>query len=241
MVAKARWERFSRLCHSDNSGDIRRFGLRRAGSQRGQSMLEILIVIALVVTLATLGAELIVTSLRSNKITSERDVGLRTAEEMFEGISAAATEDFENVYNLTKGTTQHRVVQSMGKWVIEVGTQDVSLNGITYTRYFTVQNICRATGTRDITGITDSSGADATCMTSGGGHDPSTQRITAFVEWSSGETLVSYEYISRWRNKLCKQTTWSTVGSGPDDCPTTEYESSTNVTFPGGGASIELQ
>ena len=241
MVAKARWERFSRLCHSDNSGDIRRFGLRRAGSQRGQSMLEILIVIALVVTLATLGAELIVTSLRSNKITSERDVGLRTAEEMFEGISAAATEDFENVYNLTKGTTQHRVVQveMSGKWVIQVGTQDVSLNGITYTRYFTVQNICRHATTRDIIGITESDGGATTCTT--GEHDPSTQRITAFVEWSSGETLTSYEYISRWRNQLCKQTTWSTVGSGPDACPTTEYESSTNVTFPDMGASIQLQ
>lgn len=209
---------------------------RGVRGQAGQSLLEILVVVALVVVLATLGAELVVTSLRGNKVTTERDVGLRTAEEVFEGVSAAATQDFENVYNLTKGTTQHRVVQVSGAWVIQVGTQDVVLNGVTYTRYFTVQNICRHATTRDIIGITDTDGGTTTCSI--GVHDPSTQRLTVYVEWPGGETLLNYDYISRWRNQICNQTEWSATGGGPDACPSTNYDSSSNVTI---GDSIQLE
>jgi len=205
--------------------------------QAGQSLLEIIIVIGVVVALGTIGVELMVTSLRGNQTVTNRDIGVETLEEIFEGLSAATTEDFENIANLTKGTTAYHVEQAMGSWTIVGGTEDVVRNGVTYTRSFSVQNICRDTTTRDITGVTDSSGADTTCTGSGGEHDPSTQRIAAVITWPGGETLESFEYASRWRNQLCTQTAWSQAGSGPDACPTTDYSSTTNVTA---GTEIEL-
>ena len=207
--------------------------------QQGQSLLEILMVIAVVAVLAALGAELVFTSLQANRIASERDVGLRLAEEEFEAVRGVATERWEDLFGLTKGTTDYHPVQSAGKWTISTGTENVVLNSLTYTRSFTIQNVCRDDSTRDITGITDTSGSTTACTETAAtdSHDPSTQRITASVSWPGGATLTSDEYVARWRNQVCLQTSWDTMGGGPFTCPATNYESATDVTT---GASLSL-
>ena len=111
---------------------------------------------------------------------------------------------------------------------------DVSLNGIIYSRNFYLQNACRDNDTRDITEATDSE----TC--SSGSWDPSTLKVTTSVSWG-GNTLTSSEYITRWDNLTCLQTQWTlAVGDSVHTCPTTDYNTSTNIDFISSGGSLKI-
>lgn len=206
-------------------------------SQQGQLLLEILIAISAAAIIVTIGGQIIYVSMQGNKISGDRDVAMGLVNETFEAVRGAATEKWQNVFDLTEGTTNYYPNISAGKWVLTSGTENVIINNITYNRSFTVQNVCRDTGAqRNITGITDTSGSTATCATSSGSYDPSTQRITAYVSWPNASAISSSEYITRWMNKVCTQTSWS-AGSGVSTCPATLYESQSNITT---GVSLQL-
>lgn len=207
-------------------------------NQQGQLLLEILIAISAAAIIVVIGGQVIYTGMQSNKISGEKDVAMGLVNETFETVRSAATEKWQNVFDLTKGTTNYYPNISAGKWVLTSGQENVTINNITYVRSFTVQNVCRDTSTeRNITGITDTSGSTTTCAASGGTYDPSTQRITTAVSWPNADAISSSEYITRWMNKVCVQTSWDTAGSGTYSCPTTNYESKTNITS---GASLQL-
>ncbi len=197
-------------------------------------MAEILIVIAVLAVIGAIASQIIVVSITGNKVASEKNLALGILNETFEAVDSIATEKWQDIYNLTKGSVNYYSQASSTKWVAASGTENINVGGIDFTRYFNVQNVCRETSPgsdgRDITGITDDNGTSATCNTSGGIHDPSTQKITATVNWTTNQTISSAEYISRWRNKVCLQTNWSSAGSsGVKACPDTTYDSAVNL------------
>jgi hypothetical protein len=157
-------------------------------------------------------------------------VTLGLIEETFDAVNAAATESWNNISSLTEGATNYFPQISGTKWAITSGTETVTLNTLSYVRSFTIQNVCRSTSTKNITGITDTNGSTNTCTTSTGANDPSTQQLTVTVTWGSGNSLSQTEYISRWRNVTCNQNSWSAVGAGPVSCGTTLYSAQTNIT-----------
>ncbi len=205
--------------------------MRLIDDQSGQLLLEILIVIGVAAIIIVLGSQLILTGLRSNKVTGEIDASVKVLEETSETVRSVTSEKWQNLFGLQHDGTQYYPQQSGTKWVFSAGSENVTIKSIAYNRYFIVQHVCRSGGaSRDITGVTDSSGSTATCTTSGGTYDPSTEKITATVTWQGTNTQSSSEYITRWRNKVCNQTDWNTVGSGPETCPSNLYDSKTNVT-----------
>lgn len=192
--------------------------------------MEILIVISAAAIIVAVGAQAVFVSLQSSKISGERGVAMDLLRETHEAVKSAATEKWQNVFSLSKGAANYYPQNSSGRWLLTAGSEDVIINSITYTRYFAVQNMCRDASTRDVTGITDTNGTAATCADSGGTYDPSTQKINVLVSWSGADTVSSSEYITRWMNKVCSQTSWSSIGSGVENCPAATYESSTNIT-----------
>lgn len=111
-------------------------------------------------------------------------------------------------------------------------SDDFTQNSITYNSNFYIQNVCRdnaqATAVLDVT-ATD--GTTTTC-TSPYVYDPSTQKITASVSWTGGVTLTRSEYITRWKNRACVFTNWSTADGGSsvkEECPTAFYDLATNM------------
>lgn len=199
-------------------------------NQSGQLLLEALVAISAAAIVIVIGAQLVYVSMQSNKVAGERGVAMGLMTEASEAIKASAVEKWQNVFSLTKGSASYYPENSSGRWVLTSGAESVIINDITYTRSFTVQNVCRNTATLDITGVADSSGADTTCITNGGSYDPSTQKITTTISWPGADALSSSEYITRWMNKVCAQTSWSSTGSSTQNCPATTYESSTNIT-----------
>jgi len=89
-----------------------------------------------------------------------------------------------------------------------------------FTRYFYIDNV-----SRDTSGDIQESYSAST-------DDPSTQKVTAIVNWQDGRTMQLSHYLTRSKNRTFTQDNWS-AGSGIDG-PVTEigrgYSSSTNIT-----------
>jgi type II secretory pathway pseudopilin PulG len=196
-------------------------------NETGGLLIEVLVAISIFAIIAAIGAQVTVISLRSTTSAAEKDVATYLLTEMFEAVRAATEEQWHSLYNLTKNTARYYPQQSNGKWILTAGDETVTINGITYTRYFTVTNASRDPVTRSI---------DATYSV--GQDDPSTQQITGVVVWPRQNPLTATKYIFRWRNKICTQSEWSNPGvGGVAPCNGGGYTSASNVTA---STSIQL-
>lgn len=184
-------------------------------NQKGSLLFEMLIVISLVAIILTVGANSVFLSMRSNKVSGERDVASNLASATIDSIRAVVEEDWQNIYALNKATTHYYPSESSGKWVMLEGDEVVNINDILYTRYVTIENVSRNATTKDI---------ETDYVLSN--DDPSTQKITVTVNWSQGSPVVISEYFYRWRNKICPQTEWTTPesGSNVENCNTISYD-----------------
>lgn len=218
---------------------------------RGALLLELLVAVSILAIILSIGSESVYVSMQSGKTSSETDVALGLANETLEAVRAVSDEKWQNIYDLVKGQdllAYNYAIPSGGKWVTSTGSELVVMNGINYTRYFYVQNICRDTtqGSRQITGLTDGpvivNGKLTSCDASTGLFDPSTQKVTVTVTWNgSGSPIVVSGYLFRWHNKVSNQSDWS---GGAGASVVNQYESA--VAFPSGSfntsnGSLKLQ
>jgi hypothetical protein len=201
----------------------------RRHTEKGELLLEILIVTTIAVAVIMLGAQIASVSLRGTRASGERAKAVSLSSETFDAVRAASTEKWQNLTNLTHGGTHYQALQSGGKWALSAGDETVTIDGVGYTRFFTVDDVSRDGTTRDIQ--TSYVSAD---------NDPSTQYVTVTVTWGSGQSVTSSEYQTRWRNKACTQTAWSASGAGPSSCPSTNFGSQTNIDATSVPGSIKL-
>ncbi|MBI4034140.1 MAG: LamG domain-containing protein [Candidatus Brennerbacteria bacterium] len=104
-------------------------------------------------------------------------------------------------------------------------------NSTAFTRYFQVENVNRDSG--------------GSIVSSGGNEDPSTQKVTAYVEWPGASGAVGQvkvvDYVTRWANRIFNQSDWS-GGSGQTGVitsPNNRYDNATSVSNPLGSIRIE--
>ncbi len=192
--------------------------------------MELLIAISFATLILIIGASLIYVSVKGNQVSREQNIALGLLQESHDAINNSAVEAWTNIFNLTKGSTNYFPQISSGKWAIVLGTDSVTLNNVAYSRSFVIQNVCRNTSTKNITGVTDTSGSATTCATSGGSYDPSTELIVMTVSWGTGNSISANAYLTRWRNQICVQTSWASISAGPASCPPTVYQAETNIT-----------
>lgn len=200
-------------------------------------LLEVLITVSVAAVVLVLGGRLIYASLESNQSSTNENSALGLAQEEMAGVIGAATQQWQNIYNLTGGTsTYYYATTTSGSWTIAAGTELKALNNANLVRYFTVQGVCRATSTNNITGVSDSGGASTTtCATSGGNIDPSTELVTVTVSSTSTSPVSLPEFVTRWRNEVCVQGSWSTINSSTSSCSTpTTYQGESNVSADSG-------
>jgi type II secretory pathway pseudopilin PulG len=191
----------------------------------GQILVEVLVAMAIASVVVVLGSQLIFISLAGNKISGDNNTASGLAEETFEAARAATAENWLNVYSLTHGSVQYYPQKTAGAWTLVAGAESVSLNS-SYNRYFTLQNVCRDISTKVITGVSDNGGSAETCNDiSGSRIDPSTQKINVSVSWPGGSVVSESDYLTRWRNKACLQTSWTSAGGSVYDCPSAFYGS----------------
>lgn len=210
--------------------------MRHNIKKSGSLLLELLIVIGVVAIVVPLVAQIVVSSLNMNKWTMENKIATSLVDEELKAIDSVSFEKWQNIYSKIKLSTAHYyTVNSGGAWSLSLGDESLVVNSLNYTRYFTISNVCRD----DITGSVIVASSTSPCTT-GNSDDPSTQKITVTVNWQNG-TLSKDYYLTRWRNKICAQTSWSGVGSSPVSCPSTTYESATNIDLSSTPGSLKLQ
>lgn len=202
-------------------------------SQRGQSLVELVIGIALGVLFIAGAIGIVVLTLRIGSQNKISQTASELTHEFANQVPTIAAADWHSLYDLSPhGTsTQYHLVQSGGFLDVASGSETVTVNNQPYSRSFTVSDVYR-----DGDGaITDSSGTI----------DPSTLAVTITTAWvQNGEAAnVSFtQYIARNRSRVFNQTDWSAGGgaSGAFTTPPAGFLSETNINYASIAGSIYI-
>jgi len=215
--------------------------------KRGQSLVEILIAMTVGALIVASAAGALIFTVRSNQENRSSGTASSLAQELLDNVRSVSQSDWQSIYSVAPkgGPTQacppycYYLDSGGSSFVVTSGSEEIGpINNVTYTRYFTVENVNRdSCGAGSITSAPEMScdGQPADVL-----EDPSTQKITAKVIWSQGETreLVITEFITRSRNEITQFTDWSGGEGveGPFERPSTGYSSQVGLdttTVPG--------
>lgn len=216
----------------------------------GQSLIEILIAIAVGAILIGTATAAIIPVLRSNLETRTVQVAGSLAQEYLDNLQSLAEYDWYKIYNppAPKGSESQFYLTATGTaYEIISGATSTPAEGRIFTRYFFIENVNRyLCGAGDITINTVTSCASGP-GNSGVAEDPSAQKITSVVSWttggSAGGSINKIQYFTRNRNKVFVQTDWSGGAGqeGPIVSENNKFASSTNINYSGPTGSIRIQ
>lgn len=192
----------------------------------GQVLFEILLAVAVIIGVAAVSAQLSQMSLQSADVAGDRTVATNLSREAVEATRAISGENWVTFYAITKGAQYHPEVQT-NKWVLVSGSESVTINGESYTRYLIVDNVSRNTSSGDIESSYNSAN-----------DDPSTQKITITIQKSGLADITYSEYISRWKNASPVQTSWQATGQG--DNPTSGDSTNFNNSYFSDDSNVDI-
>lgn len=197
---------------------------------RGQSLVEVLIALA-VGTILVLGIILAIQfSLKVNRDSEKIQISSALAHELMDNIKIFVQSDWHNILNLATTSVNHYYLNTTTTPFSAVaGEENITLSTTTYIRYFYVDDVYR-----------DSSGK----ITSGSGtFDPSTKKITVVYRWEGGNNRLIISYVTRSHNNIFIQTDWSGGGGqiGPITSINNKFDTSTNIDFSTTSGSILLR
>lgn len=201
--------------------------------QSGQSLVEILVAVAIGAIIIGGASYAISFILLSGTANEQRQTATILANDVISKVQAVADANWLDIYNLSgKGpASQFKIAASGIQLAVATGTATSSINSTVYTFYFSVENVNRD--------------ASDNIVTSGGTNDPSTQKVTAKVEWVNrglSQNFQLTEYLTRWRNNVFNQTDWS-GGASADAVlsqPDNKFSTSANIDVTSTPGSIKL-
>lgn len=200
---------------------IKRFMFHVLSSRRkGQSLVEILVAIAVGVILIGGSVALMGVSLKSYGTIRKHLQANVLIRQTTEVIQSLARSNWRSIYDLTKGSN-YKITASGNTWIISTGQEISTINNIPYKRYFRVYDV-----TRDGSGNIFTSGTD----------DPSTQRITIFLEYDNNylsSSTLSFFLTRSENNKTLHQTDWSggSGQTGPIPNPGNKFDTFSNIDY----------
>ena len=186
--------------------------------KKGQSLIELLVAMSVGTILIGSSVTLMGVSLKSYAGVRKHLQANVLIRQTIEIIQTLTRYDWHSIYDLAKAT-DYKISLSGNTWTISAGQETDTVNDIPYKRYFQVYNVNRD-GSGNIADIGDD--------------DPSTQKITVFLEY--GDNYISSSsvlfYLTRLEdNKVLHQTDWSGGEgiTGPTPNSSDKYDISTNV------------
>lgn len=200
----------------------------------GQILIEVIIAGLIIIFVSLAVMQAIQTSLRSVDQTLSKTAGVFLSREVTESVRAIVKDNWHNISALaTSSANTYFATTSAGAWATSTGSETVSLNNISYTRYFYVGDVKRSVTTNEIT--------------DGVGYlDSSTKKITTEVSWTDTSGVPGFFsqvfYLSRFINDTFPQQDWS---GGPKTLSvittqTTTFETATSVDY-GTANALKLQ
>ncbi|MEY4731198.1 MAG: hypothetical protein RL681_144 [Candidatus Parcubacteria bacterium] len=186
--------------------------------RRGQSLVEVLIAIAVGIIMVIGAITAIVPALRNQGGTVRLQVAVGLGKELMDTTRVFAESDWHNISALSTSSASHYYLNSTSSpFSVRAGDESVVVGTTTYVRYFSVDEVWR-----------DSNGM---IVSSGGTLDPSTRKVTVAYSWIGRPTSSMVTYFTRSRSYSYVQTDWS-GGSGQEGPLTTvnnKYASSTGI------------
>lgn len=170
-------------------------------ARNGQTLIEILIGLGVAAIIIGGAVYSIVFTLSSGSETEKKQVATGLARELIDQVRTVADANWLDLYNLpSKATSSSYYVMASGTILTATsGYRTVAVSDENYRVFFAIENVNRDVSD-DIT-------------TSGGNDDPSTQKITARVQWPAGGVSPSefsiVDYATRWHTRVFRQDDWS--------------------------------
>ncbi len=191
----------------------------------GQSLIDILIGIALGALLIAGGASLIVPALRTNQTVNQTQTQAALGKELADNVKAWAAGNWSGVLALSTGSARYYLATATSSFAATGGTsstaEQVAMGSSTYVRYFSIGDVYR-----------DANGAITSTIV-GNFFDPSTKLVTIAVGAPS-TTLSTYsEYVTRSASNVFNQADWS-GGAGqttPVTVVSSTFASSSNINY----------
>ena len=234
------WDKFSRLKPKDQTGS------QDQKLSSGQSLVEIIIAIAVGAILIGGATAIIAPILRSNLETRNVQIATSLAQEYLDNLQSLAESDWQIIYSppSAKGpSSQFYLAPTSTTFMLVSGATSTIVEGKTFTRYFSIENVNRnLCGSSDIT-----TNATTSCAsgpgTAGVADDPSTQKITAIVTWPESRSISKTQYLTRNINKVFVQTDWSAGPGqeGPITLENNQFATSSNINYSTTTGSIKIQ
>ncbi|MBI4993601.1 hypothetical protein HZC33_01405 [Candidatus Wolfebacteria bacterium] len=191
-------------------------------NNRGQILTELIVAISITAIIVAIGAQMIGVSLYSAGSSGDRQTASRLSEEVFEALRAitqgndAASQGWNRLYlppdgngnaSTSKGVANpYKLTIVSNAWKVATGTEEIILDGNSYSRYFIIENVSRASSTGAIEDVYNPSN-----------DDPHTQKVIVDVSKISGiaqgqTDFVFSQYFTRYLNEATAQNNWTLSG-----------------------------
>lgn len=190
--------------------------------RRGQSLLELLIAIAVGMIFMTGIAVIITSSLSESSQALKIQTAATDADSLLNNVRVWSEGSWSNILSLATGSAnQYYLITSSSPYTATTGIQSIVMTTTTYLRYFYLSDAYRT-----------SSGV-VTSTASGNTYDPSTKQLSVVYSWVSGVTSTMTTYLTRNRDVGFDQTDWS-GGPNPSAVATSinnQFASSSNIDY----------
>lgn len=219
---------------------MQKFFLKFKKENFGQSLIEILVAIAIGVIIIGAAAAIIIPALRSNNAVNEAKIAANLGKELIENVTAFAGADWHNLEDLTATTPTsfYFLTTSTLGFQSSVGIEQIVVGTTTYSRWFFVESVCRSSNAI-ITSTIGNNYSDCGILD----FDPSTKKISVSFNWTDGATSTISTYLTRFRSRSLNQTNWS--GGATSSLVSTSssvdyFSTSTNINFSSSTGEIDI-
>lgn len=187
----------------------------RFHDRRGQSLVEVLIAIAIGIIMVIGAITAVVPSLRMQGNSVHVQVAAALGKELLDNTRVFAESNWSAFAALSTSSVHYYLNVTSSPFTTSTGDQAITVGTTTYTRYFYLNE-----AQRDVSGM---------LVASGGTADPSTRKVTIAYKWNFGPTVTMVTYLTRSRSYTFAQTDWSLGGGqdGPVSTPTSRFGTST--------------
>lgn len=203
----------------------------RIRERDGQSLVEILVAVAIGVVLIAGALSIISPTIKTSSDTARIQVASALAKELMENVRVMSEGSWHAVDSLaTTSVNRFYILASTSPFTATSGTESIPIATTTYTRYFYLNTVYR-----NVAGYIDEVGTTL---------DPSSRKVTVVYGWNNYVASTT-SYISRGMNYPFSQTDWA--GGPGQNGPVTatsvpsRFATSSNMDYSTSSGSLIIQ
>lgn len=200
--------------------------------RRGQSIIELVIAMAIGVILLVGGVSVVVPMLNISDNVARIQTASSLGKELLENARVLAASDWHALSSLsTSSANRYYVNASSSPFSFATGTESVVISTTTYTRSFYLEDVYRRASPPFEPGVNDS-------------YDPSTKKIVVVYTWPQNASNTMTSYLTRAGDEVLFMNDWT--GGANQDGPVTatstnnSFATSSNIDYTGTPGSVVI-